>query len=115
MDRSRYPQNWAELSHRVKESADWHCQDCGRPCRRPGERWLDFANTLIDSGWSLDLDKPQRFTLTTAHLNQDPSDSSATNLRALCAPCHLAYDRPFRLHNRARKQERRGQQRFEGV
>jgi hypothetical protein len=47
--------------------------------------------------------------LTVAHLNQDPSDNDPTNLRALCAPCHLRHDAPYRSANGQAKRERDGQ------
>lgn len=110
MDRSLYPDSWESIATKVKEEADWHCEECGRPCRRPGQSFTDFAFVLIDDGWQIEsLDHPQQFTLTVAHLNHIPSDCDRSNLRALCAPCHLRYDNQFRLLKRRLKQERQGQ------
>lgn len=109
MDRSRYPKNWEEIAFEVKSEADWECQECGRPCRQPGEEWGYFAAEASSMGWADDLNHPQRFTLTVAHLNQDPSDNDPTNLKALCAPCHLRHDAPFREANSMAKRERAGQ------
>lgn len=112
IDRSRYAENWDAITLAVKTDADWHCEHCDRPCLKPGEDWLAFVLRL---NWSLsetallDYEHPVRHVLTTAHLNQDPSDNSRTNLRALCAPCHLKHDRPFRQANAFAKRERRGQ------
>lgn len=120
MDRSRYPQNWPEIAHQIKEAANWHCEDCNRPCRRPGESWIDFVMELLRSGgtdgWyaqtceeeeGVIVEKVQRFTLTVAHLNQDPGDNSPSNLRAFCSVCHLKHDAPFRQYNRMAKLERK--------
>lgn len=109
MDKSRYPDNWEAIALAVKNAAEWYCQQCGRPCRQPGEEWGYFACEASAMGWADDLDHPQRFTLTVAHLNQDPSDNDPANLRALCAPCHLRHDAPYRKANGQAKRERAGQ------
>lgn len=75
MDRLRYPDDWKEIAHRVKDKAGWRCQKCGIQCRRPGEPF-----------------DTHRRTLTVAHLNHTPEDCSEDNLMAMCAPCHLKYD-----------------------
>lgn len=120
MERSRYPQNWKAISLAVKQVAKWTCQHCHRPCRMPGEPLLSFIERVqglshADLDWvnqtaaTTITSHPQRFTLTTAHLDQDPSNNKPSNLAALCSVCHLAYDRPFRQFNHQRKQERKGQ------
>lgn len=114
MDRSRYPENWDEIALNVKQAANWTCQECGRLCRQPGETLLDFVfryfdGNLRDNDWSVIADHPQRYTLTTAHLDQDPGNNDDTNLRALCSVCHLRHDRPFQEANRLAKRERHGQ------
>ncbi|WP_377968178.1 hypothetical protein [Almyronema epifaneia] len=125
MDRSRYPANWEAIALKVKEAAQWECQCCRRPCRPTGMSVEDFELALIDHhhDWLCDFYKtvwdeefgevnvatPQRFTLTVAHLDQNPANNAPENLKALCSGCHLAHDRPHRLANRARKLERQGQ------
>ncbi|MBD2261408.1 hypothetical protein [Pseudanabaena sp. FACHB-2040] len=120
MQRELYPPNWDAIALAKKESVGWHCENCDRPCRISGESLYDFILRIEgephpDLDWvnqaaiSTICEKPQRWTLTVAHLNQEPSDCSDANLKALCAPCHLEHDRPFRLANRARKLERQGQ------
>lgn len=120
MDRSRYPENWNKLALSIKQAANWTCQRCNRPCRMPGEELCEFFERVkgyrhFDLDWvngtaiSTICDHPQRFTLTTAHLDQDPNNNDPSNLAALCSVCHLAHDRPFRQMNRQRKLERKGQ------
>lgn len=100
MNRSLYPSDWKMIAHRVKEAANWTCQECGRQCRRPGQDWADFAEMEAEF-------KPMRWVLTVAHLNHRPSDCSSENLRALCSGCHLRYDNQHRtLKRRALKAER---------
>lgn len=109
MDRSRYSPEWPKTSYQVREAAGWCCCRCSRPCRQPGESWAQFGTRAIALGWGLELHKPKRFVLTTAHLDQNPRNDDPANLAALCSPCHLACDRPYLLHNRRRKRERVGQ------
>lgn len=96
MQRDLYPPDWEEIARRVKDTAGWRCEECGRQCRRPG----------------VPLDTHRR-TLTVAHLNHDPADCRPENLRALCAGCHLRYDAGMHARKaaatRLRAQERRGQ------
>lgn len=111
IDRSRYPKNWAEIARRIKQTANWHCEECRKPCLLTGEDWLDFITRL---GWSVGealthSGHPTRFFLTTAHLDQNPSNNARSNLRALCTVCHLRHDHPFRIYNRYCKREYLGQ------
>ena len=79
MDRARYPADWERIAESVKEAARWRCQECGKQCRRPGEK--------LDS---------HRRTLTVHHINMMPEDCRPENLIALCAPCHLRRHREER-------------------
>lgn len=82
-----YSKDWETIALAIKNEADWHCVECGRPCRRPGQRWLDFANALVDWGYGEELTDPQRFTLTVVHSDHNPANPDRSNVRALCAPC----------------------------
>ncbi|MGB8699068.1 MAG: HNH endonuclease signature motif containing protein [Thermosynechococcaceae cyanobacterium] len=120
MERDRYPQNWNLIALTVKTASRWQCQQCGKPCRLPGEAIARFEQRL-NARWRSELIqeltneqnrvqyRPQRFVLTVAHLDQDPGNNHLDNLKALCAPCHLRYDRRFMGQNRMEKLERRGQ------
>ena len=125
MQRDRYAPNWDEIALGIKEAAGWVCDHCGRPCRRPSETEADFEARLqtehpewypglfaeepAEGFGFVEVKKFARFVLTVAHLDQNPSNDDPSNHAALCAPCHLAYDRPFRQYNRRRKLERQGQ------
>lgn len=117
MNRELYPPNWEEIAQAVKDEADWICEECRRPCRRPGESrddfllripgpWVDdlYDSVVTDSGRL----KWQRFTLTVAHLDHDPANCDRSNLRALCAPCHCRYDLSQMARKKRLKQERAG-------
>ena len=126
MDRKLYPKNWQQIALDVKTSADWICQDCGRPCRRPGEHDGELVERIELTVWAADLTveeeteefglipvyKLGRFTLTTAHLNHQPADCRPENLKALCSVCHLRYDRPALVQKQMLKLERQGQLRL---
>lgn len=124
MQRDLYPPNWEAIALAKKEAANWTCEHCGRPCRRPGVDWIDFEMWLYEQfqphfDWwddcfedgpdGLATRKPQRFTLTVAHLDQNPQNNAPGNLAALCAPCHLRHDAPHRIGNSYRKREHQGQ------
>jgi len=122
MERERYPEDWILTALAIKDASHWQCQQCGRPCRKPGETIAEFEKRL-GKKWKPQLAekladyeltgvlkyRPQRFLLTVAHLDQDPSNGNPENLKALCAPCHLRYDRRFQEFNRMQKLERQGQ------
>lgn len=122
MDRRKYPKNWNAIAQTIKHNANWSCQECGRPCRKPGVPWKVFIHWLCDHPerrWiketlEKDREKVQRFTLTVAHLNHDTRDNRIENLKALCPRCHLAHDRDHHITNaqatRRRKKEKYFQQ-----
>ena len=121
MNRELYPQNWDEIALKIKTEANWTCEECGRPCRRPGESMTEFLSRVgsgiarkypISNG---DRTAYQRFTLTVAHLNHKPEDCRRNNLRAWCAPCHCRYDLSQMGTKRQLKLERAGQLRLEGL
>jgi 5-methylcytosine-specific restriction endonuclease McrA len=131
MNRKLYPKNWDAIAYVVKEKANWTCEECGRPCRRIGESWAVFCAELLEHGslhpWYIQtreiihdeemgettVEKPGRFVLSVAHLDQNPGNNAPENLRALCSVCHLRYDaKPHavsRKRNRRRRQEEGGQ------
>lgn len=84
--RELYPENWDEIARKVKDEADWKCEGCGKQCRRPGEKF----------------DTAKR-TLTVSHKNHKPADCRRENLQALCAPCHLRYDKDHHAETRRKK------------
>jgi hypothetical protein len=68
-----------------------------------------------DTGEPTAISKPQRFTLTVAHLAHRPANCHPSNLKALCAPCHCRYDLSQMALKRQLRAERAGQLRLEGV
>ncbi|BAZ19375.1 hypothetical protein NIES4073_02450 (plasmid) [Kalymmatonema gypsitolerans NIES-4073] len=88
MNRKKYPPDWKSIALAVKDKADWTCQECQRPCRRPNESWDEFKYRLAKKSKALYLEcceKKIRFVLTTAHLDHDTTNNAASNLKALCS------------------------------
>lgn len=125
MNRKLYPSNWDAIALAIKNEVGWKCEECGKPCRPPGVRladteewlgenhplWVDDLYEWVDSDefGAIEILRPQRFTLTVAHLNHQPHDCRRENLAALCAPCHCRYDAKA-MHTKKRlKREREGQ------
>lgn len=125
MDRTLYPSNWEAIAFQIKEESNWICEECGRPCRRPGESIGDLEDRIGDEHpqwwadlWETENDevfgiferiKVGRFTLTVAHLDHYPANCDRSNLRALCAPCHCRYDLKAMPLKKRLKAERQGQ------
>lgn len=98
IDLNNYPKTWKTIALSVKTAADWTCQHCNKQCRKPKESIEAFFDRAgIES--EDDRAHPQRFALTTAHLDHDSSNPKA-RLAALCAPCHLRYDAPAKAARR---------------
>ncbi|AFY39881.1 HNH endonuclease [[Leptolyngbya] sp. PCC 7376] len=121
MKRHLYPKNWDTIATIIKYMADWHCTKCGRPCRRPRQTWDEFCSGLLheQSKWCKETDKPGRFVLTVAHLDQNPGNNNRENLKALCPTCHNRHDAKARAvnrsHTRVVKLEDAGQLRLGGL
>ena len=113
MNRDLYPANWEEIAKSVKDKAEWICEECGRPCRKPGVNWPDFLEYIKITPWHSEAGKRQRFTLTVSHCNHIPADCRSENLRALCSVCHIRYDAGHhaqaRRANKRKAQEENGQ------
>ena len=84
MNRELYPDNWEEISAEKKKSTGWKCEACRKQCYRPGDEVVT-----------------RRDVLTVAHLDHNPANCEAENLRALCAQCHLRYDAATRRQRRS--------------
>lgn len=64
--RSDYPENWNEITNRIRSLHNWVCAQCG-----------------------VDLSLPEdRKYLQTHHINGVRSDNSTSNLKPLCLLCH---------------------------
>lgn len=103
MDRSKYPDDWEEISYRIRfERAGGCCEWCG-----------------VEHGEFFDTDSDALVVLTTAHLDHDPMNCIDSNLAALCQRCYLSYDseehRKHAAETRRRKLIEAGQLAFAGM
>jgi len=109
--RYHYPIDWSLISREVRFGrAKGRCEGCGRPHGRevrclPDGRWYDTDHgTWRDhrgqpAVWPDIVEacvvKRTRVILAACHLNHDPTDNRAENLKALCQRCHLNHDREY--------------------
>ena len=115
--RGFYPIDWDQLSRVIRfERAGGRCERCGRPHGQvishlgdgrwfdsDAEIWRDGQGRVIDWIDFADYRGQLRRThviLATAHIDHNPTNSRAHNLKALCQRCHL-------LHNRNEHRRRR--------
>lgn len=78
MQQYLYPSDWRARAYACLKRAGWRCEACGVP-----------QGVLRVSKRSK---QPYIVYLHAAHVNHDP-DNQEAELRALCASCHLHYDR----------------------
>lgn len=100
-NKKRYPHNWKALSYHIKfVRAGGRCECDGRCKERHVGRCPErHGAPSVFNG------KP--IVLTTAHLDHTPEHNDDANLMAMCAPCHLAYDRPHHIASRKARIARR--------
>lgn len=117
MNRKLYPKDWETIAFKIKESVNWTCENCHRPCRRSGESKEAFLQRLNPHYHQEFNQKPSRFILTVAHLNHIPMDCDGvaaacrhrSNLKAWCSVCHCIYDLKQMNLKKYLKRERNGQ------
>ena len=98
--KDRYPDNWKEISLRIRERDGWRCKLCGAENGKPNPR------------------TGSRVVLTVMHLGvpypdgrpgdpHDKMDVRDENLISGCQACHLLYDLPEHMKNAARTRRRK--------
>lgn len=92
---ARYPDNWPEISDRIRRRSGGRCE-CKGECRR-GHRSRCRA-------WNGHPHPETRSTvvLTVAHLDHIPEHCDEDNLVAMCQACHLSHDAEHHAQTRAR-------------
>lgn len=82
-----YPPDWPAISRARREAAGWRCE--GSPlypdCRAEHGKRHPVTGSVV--------------VLTVAHVDHDPTNNAAENLRAWCARCHLAHDAEHHAKN----------------
>jgi 5-methylcytosine-specific restriction endonuclease McrA len=87
--KERYPENWKEISLRIRARAGGKCEFCG------AENYKTHPVT------------GSKVVLTCAHLDHDPQNCTDENLKALCQRCHLTYDAKHHAESAATTRHRR--------
>jgi hypothetical protein len=77
------PKVWDAIARSVKDAAHWMCKNCGATHGMPHPT------------------NGKRTVVTVAHLDHNETNCALSNLRSLCAPCHLAYDAAHHAKNAA--------------
>lgn len=117
-NRDRYPDDWPEISARVREEAGQKCECCrvpnGAMIRRGTTQdgvcvWRLCSDSVHEDGTddsgvavpdssedTCDYSRPVKAVLTVAHLDHQPENCTRENLKALCQRCHNVYDAPMR-------------------
>lgn len=120
MRKEAYPDNWSDISLRIRKRADWKCEQCGAPngawiyrlkadmavwCSSTDYQGSDFDHTGLWFGHELDewTEKETRVVLTVHHKGVDKPDGTPgdrhdkmdvrdKNLACLCQRCHFLAD-----------------------
>lgn len=99
-DRSKYPDNWEQISRRIRyQRAAGFCECQGECGSHDGECCAANGSPHPVTGSTV--------VLTVAHLDHDTTNNNEANLLAMCQRCHLTYDAAYHAINarltRARK------------
>lgn len=100
-NRDRYPDDWADISARIRHDRAGDRCECRGECGRP-EYHLAFDGRCANHNGQPAVGTGSRVVLTVAHLNHTPEDCRDENLKAMCQGCHLHYDRDHHAETRAR-------------
>lgn len=100
-ERSRYPSNWREISHRIR------FERAGGRCECEGECGHDHGGRCGAEHGQPHPVTSSRVVLTTGHRNHTPEDNRDANLAAWCQRCHLAHDRDHHAATRSKTAETR--------
>lgn len=93
---ARYPDNWPEISERIRTvRAGGRCE-CKGECRSGHKgrcrAWNGYPHPITGS----------LVVLTVAHRDHTPENCDPSNLFAACQKCHLSYDAGHHAATRAR-------------
>ena len=100
VDMSRYPENWREISERIRERSGGVCEcegECGTHHGRCTAR--NYESHPVTG---------TKVIFTVAHLGYETGDKHnkmdvrPRNLKAMCQRCHLLFDLDEHIENRRR-------------
>ncbi len=128
-NKSKYPENWAELRASVMERAGARCEVCGIPNYAIVEkktRRIILRHEVMATGvhtpekltgaqqYLLQRLHWSRIVLTIAHLDHDPTNNDLSNLKAMCQLDHNRYDRQHRDETIAAAKHKAMSKNYEG-
>lgn len=87
-NRDRYPDDWPEISKRIRFGRAGGRCECEGEC---GRGTHDGRCLNVHGGKAYGTGS--KVCLTTAHLDHTPENCDPDNLRAMCNGCHLHYDK----------------------
>lgn len=111
---ARYPDNWDEISLRIRQRDNWCCRRCGVrngtlggrvstgafwPTGPKEEKLLGYAwpepgeyHLCFGPEGQRAVLRIIRIVLTVAHLDHTPENCADDNLESMCQRCHNIYD-----------------------
>ena len=95
-----YPEDWSDISLRIRTRSGGQCECTGQCGLHRGDRCEEQNGE--DAKWA-----SGRVCLTVAHLNHYPPDCREENLLALCNTCHLRYDQCLHTEHAFRNRRER--------
>ena len=95
-NRHRYPKAWAKISKAIRH------ERAGNRCECYGECGHDHGGRCTAINGEPHPVTGSKVVLTVAHLDHQPENVCASNLRAMCQRCHLAYDAEHHRQSRRR-------------
>jgi hypothetical protein len=119
MDRSRYPDNWSDITAAIRERAGDRCE-CTGQCATRGAKGpaclliIGQGDRCEARNRSTSWRTGARIVLTVAHLDDNTEHNQPDNLLAMCQACHLAYDTELHRKNRAANLAARQPDLFDG-
>jgi len=108
-NRGRYPDDWPEISRRIRlDRAGGRCECTGECGRHRNGRGLAITYDGPDTAPARCMNwqggaawgSGSPVVLTVAHLDHTPENCDVDNLRAMCQGCHLHYDREHHAETR---------------
>lgn len=99
-DKSRYPDDWDEISYEIR-----FCR-AGERCECDGRCGDDHNGRCTARNNHPHPITGSAVVLTVAHLDHTPENCDYDNLMAMCQKCHNNYDVDFRRGNRIRNERK---------
>ena len=100
MPDSKYPDDWSEISQRIRRRAKGRCECTGECGLHRGQRCTERDHEKAQYAGG-------EIVLTVAHRNHFKADCRDENLLAMCNTCHLRMDCVLHMEHAWRKRRDR--------